>query len=61
MIDILLATCNSEKFLIEQLESIINQDFSDWRLIIRDANSTDSTLNILQQYQRQLGIKKLSY
>ena len=58
MIDILLATYNSHKFLTEQLDSIIAQDYSNWRIIARDGGSSDKTLNILQKYQKKLGHEK---
>lgn len=51
MIDILLATCNSEKYLREQIDSIFAQDFSDWRLIVRDGGSSDSTCEIIEEYR----------
>lgn len=53
MIDILLAAWNSEKFLSEQIDSIIAQSETDWRLLIRDGGSTDSTLQIIDHYCRQ--------
>lgn len=53
MIDILLPTYNGEKFLKQQLDSIINQTYSDWRIIIRDDGSKDSTLLILSQYKKK--------
>lgn len=49
-IDILLATYNGEKYLEEQLESILNQSFTDFRLLISDDGSTDSTREILNKY-----------
>ena len=49
MIDILLSTYNSEKYLMEQIQSYINQTYSDWRLIVRDDGSTDETLKILNK------------
>ncbi len=51
MLDILLATYNSEKYLREQLDSILQQDFRDYTLFIRDGGSRDSTLKILEEYQ----------
>jgi glycosyltransferase involved in cell wall biosynthesis len=52
-IDILLATYNGERFLSEQLQSLLNQTYSHWRLIIRDDGSTDDTLSIIHRYQQQ--------
>jgi len=50
MIDILLPTYNGARFIIQQLDSIINQDYDDWRLIIRDDGSKDNTINIVYSY-----------
>ena len=47
---ILLATYNSEKYLAELLDSIVNQTYREFSLYIRDDGSTDSTLQILEQY-----------
>lgn len=49
-LQILLATYNSEKFLREQLDSILAQDHQDFQLLMRDAGSTDSTLDIIKSY-----------
>ena len=40
-IDILMATYNGEKYLREQIESILNQTYTNIRLIISDDCSTD--------------------
>ncbi len=49
-IDILLATYNAQRFIKEQLESILNQTFSDWNLIVYDDGSNDDTLSIINAY-----------
>jgi glycosyltransferase involved in cell wall biosynthesis len=49
-VDILMATYNGEKFLPEQLESILNQTHQNFRLIISDDGSTDGTRDILEYY-----------
>jgi len=53
MIDILMATYNGEKYLRPQLDSILRQSNTDWRLIIRDDCSTDSTVQIVQEYREK--------
>ena len=50
MVDILMATYNGEKYLEEQIESIIGQSYKEWNLIIRDDGSTDRTAEILKKY-----------
>ena len=47
---IMMATYNGEKYLREQLDSIINQTITDWELIIRDDNSLDRTVDIVKEY-----------
>ena len=41
---------NSEKFLVETIESVLGQTFSDFELIILDDGSTDNSLSIIMQY-----------
>ncbi|MEZ4707759.1 MAG: glycosyltransferase [Caldilineaceae bacterium] len=45
-----LPVYNGEDFLHEAIESILNQTFTDFELIITDNASTDSTAEICQQY-----------
>ena len=49
-IDVLMATYNGEKYVAEQIESILNQTYSAIRLLISDDASTDGTRQILQDY-----------
>lgn len=49
-IEVLLATYNSERYLREQIDSIIGQDCDNWKLLIRDGGSSDRTLDIIQEY-----------
>lgn len=48
-IDILLATYNGAAFLEEQIASILQQSYRNWRLLVRDDGSTDRTVDILEQ------------
>lgn len=50
-VTIVLATYNGELYLKEQLDSIINQSFSDYQLLIGDDCSSDNTVNIIKEYQ----------
>jgi glycosyltransferase involved in cell wall biosynthesis len=49
-IDILLATYNGQKYLREQVDSILAQSNQDWQLLIRDDASDDDTLSIIKDY-----------
>lgn len=50
MLAILLSTYNGEKYLREQIDSILQQDFHNLDLYIRDDGSKDSTKSIIQYY-----------
>jgi len=50
MIDILLATYNGEKYLKQQIDSILAQSNRDWQLSIRDDGSSDDTVKIIKDY-----------
>lgn len=45
-----MSTFNGEKFIVEQLDSILNQKGVDMKLLIRDDGSTDKTLTIISDY-----------
>ena len=51
LVAILMCTYNGEKFLAEQLDSFLDQTHKNIVLWISDDGSTDSTLDILKEYQ----------
>ena len=56
---ILMGTYNGEAFLADQLLSIENESHTNWRLIISDDGSTDSTLTIAKSFQDKWGSDRL--
>ncbi len=52
-IAILMATYNGEKYIEEQIMSIINQTFIDWKLYIHDDGSKDKTVEIIEKYMKR--------
>lgn len=50
-VSIALTTYNGQRFLREQLDSILSQTIDFKELIVCDDNSSDSTLDILQEFQ----------
>lgn len=52
-VSIAMATFNGERFVREQLESILAQSVSDFELVISDDTSTDGTWEILQEYSEK--------
>lgn len=49
-VEILLSTYNGEKYLEQQIESILSQTFGNFVLTIKDDFSTDGTMAIIQKY-----------
>ena len=52
-VEILLATYQSEAYLREQIDSILNQTDTNWQLLVHDGGSTDSTLDIVRSYEKK--------
>ncbi len=50
LLSIAMTTYNGEQFLRQQIDSILNQSYQDFELIICDDRSTDKTLNIIHTY-----------
>jgi glycosyltransferase involved in cell wall biosynthesis len=49
-VGILLAAFNGEQYIADQLDSLIDQTYTNWKLFIRDDGSTDSTVDIITKY-----------
>ena len=52
-VSINLCCYNSEKYLRETLDSIVNQTYKDWKLVIINDGSADSTESIIFEYINQ--------
>lgn len=52
MITVLMSTYNGEKYIREQIDSILNQENVEVQLLIRDDESTDNTINMLKEYEK---------
>lgn len=57
MIAILMSTYNGERYLREQIDSLLSQTNKDWILYIRDDGSTDGTVLIVKEYEREYPYK----
>jgi len=49
-VDVILPNYNSEAYISETIDSVINQTFKNWKLIIVDDNSNIHTQKILKNY-----------
>jgi len=52
-ISVILSTYNGESYISEQLDSILNQTFQNFKLYIRDDGSIDGTVSIIEDYQKR--------
>lgn len=50
---IIIPTWNSATYIGEMLDSILSNDFDDWRCFVVDDQSTDNTIDILTVYQQR--------
>lgn len=50
MVSIILPTYNGKEYICESIESIINQTYKDWELIIVDDCSNDGTETLVEKY-----------
>lgn len=50
-ITVLMSTYNGEKYLREQIDSILSQNNVNVNILVRDDGSSDSTRNILDEYE----------
>ena len=53
MVTIGLPFYNAEKYLALAIESVLQQTYTDWELLLLDDGSTDNSLSIAQNYQKR--------
>lgn len=51
LVQVVMSTYNGEKYLREQIDSILNQDYPAIQLLVRDDGSKDGTIQILKEYE----------
>lgn len=52
-VQVLLSSYNGERYISEQIESIMKQNYSEINVLIRDDGSTDETIEKIQQLQNK--------
>ena len=50
-ISVIMPVYNSEKYLVQSIDSILNQTYEDFEFIIIDDGSTDNSLSIINSYK----------
>lgn len=56
LVSIAMGTCNGEKFLRQQLDSIYAQTYPSIEVVVSDDRSVDGTVRILEEYRRRHGL-----
>ena len=50
LVSIIMPVYNVEKYIRQSIESVINQTYKDWELLIMDDCSKDSSYQIMEEY-----------
>lgn len=53
LVSIIIPCYNAEKYIVETIESVINQTYSNWELIVVNDGSTDSSLQKIDEFVNQ--------
>lgn len=53
MISVIIPCFNSEEYITRAIESVFNQSYTNYEIILVNNNSTDNTYNILQEYAKK--------
>ena len=53
LLTVLMPVYNAEKFLAESIDSILNQTYVDFEMLILDDASTDNSLKIIKAYAKE--------
>lgn len=56
-VSIAMATYNGGRYLREQLESLYNQTYQPFEIVVCDDNSKDDTHSILEEYHQKKGLR----
>ncbi len=51
MVNVLMCTYNGEKYIRQQLDSILDQSYRSFCIYVRDDGSTDRTVDIIRDYE----------
>ena len=53
LVNVLISTYNGEKYIREQIDSILRQTYPNIRIYVRDDGSSDGTIDILKSYEEK--------
>ena len=53
-VSVIIPVYNAEKYISEAIESVLNQSYEDFEVIVIDDGSKDNTLSIIKKYNRKI-------
>lgn len=53
MVSIIIPAYNREKLIVETLDSVLSQTYTDWEALVVDDQSTDMTQKVVEDYSRK--------
>jgi glycosyltransferase involved in cell wall biosynthesis len=56
-VDVIMPAFNAARYLPAAIESVISQTFDDWRILLVNDGSTDSTAEVVESFLDRLGSK----
>ena len=61
MVSVIIPNYNHAPFLVERIESVLNQSYPDFEVIILDDCYTDSSKEIIEKYRNNPKISQIIY
>src|SRR5579872_4420041 len=58
-VSVIIPNYNHAKFLVQRIESVLNQTFTDFEIILMDDKSTDNSLEIIERYRHYPKLSKI--
>lgn len=60
-VDIIMPNYNKDQFIKEAINSIVTQDFKNWKLTVIDGASNDNSKKILEEFEKKFNNIKVIY
>ncbi len=60
-ISVLMNCYNGEKYLIEAIDSVFTQTYTDWEIVFIDNSSTDNSAEIAKSYGKKIKYYKTEH
>ena len=60
-VSVLCTVYNGERYLAQTVESVLDQEFTDWELVLFDDGSTDGTRDIVMRYAKDPRVRYLHH